>query len=160
MKCFLSNWIENNHWNYCPFGDINEHTHTYIYACIFSLHIHIEQSWKGKTHWDRLRPGILYYSACTWPKVSSRSKIQRNYKGLKIALHMLHSWDKWWTRRYKKTKTQLTLLKSRSKNGYCAWPLHSTLPNGWANHLSHLSDLILDIHTTLTPYKETSSLHL
>ena len=97
------------------------HTHTYIYTCIY-LHIHMEQSWKGKTHWDRLRPGILYYSACTWPKVSLSSKIQRNYKGLKIAVHMLHSWGKWWTRRYKKTKTQLTLLKSRSKSRVLRMP--------------------------------------
>ena len=108
-------------WNYCPFGNINEHTHTYIYTCIY-LHIHMEQSWKGKTHWDRLRPGILYYSSCTWPKVSSSSKIQRNYKGLKIAVHMLHSWGKWWTRRYKKIKTQLTLLKSRSTSRVLCMP--------------------------------------
>ena len=64
-------------------------------------------------NWDRLGPGTLCRSACTWTNISSSNEIQRNYKGLKITVCM-QSWGKLWTIRYKKTeKTQLPLLKSR-----------------------------------------------
>ena len=98
-----------------------------------------------ETGWD-LGPWTLYCSVCTWTNASSRNKIQRNYKGLKITACM-HSWDKLWTRRYKKTKkSQCHFWRAGSKNrvsgakaGYCPRPLHSTPPKGRANHLSHTS---------------------
>ena len=56
--------------------------------------------------WDRLGPGTLCCSACTWTKISSSNKIQRNYKGLKITV--MGSWGKLWTARYKKDQKNPT----------------------------------------------------
>ena len=63
-----------------------------------------------ETSWN-LGSGTVCCSAGTWTNVSSSNKIQRNYKGLKITACVC-SWDKLWTIRYKKTKTQLPPLKS------------------------------------------------
>ena len=41
-----------------------------------------------------------------------------------------------------------------AKAGYCACPLHSAPPKGWADHLSHPSGLTRRHTPTLTPYKE------
>ena len=46
---------------------------------------------------DRLGPGTLCCSACTWTNISLGNKIQRNYKGLKITAYMC-SWSEFWTR--------------------------------------------------------------
>ena len=56
--------------------------------------------------WDRLGPGTLCCSACTWTNSSSSNKIQRNYKGLKITV--MGSWGKLWTARYKKDQKNPT----------------------------------------------------
>ena len=40
---------------------------------------------------------------------------------------------------------------SGAKVGYCACPLHSTLPKRWADHLSHPSNLTPGPTPTLTP---------
>ena len=37
---------------------------------------------------ERLRPGSPCCNTCTWAKVSSKSRIQRNYKGLKLTTYM------------------------------------------------------------------------
>ena len=61
--------------------------------------------------WDRLEPGTLGRSACTWKNISSSNKIQRNYKRLKITV-CVNIRDKLWTIRYERTqKGQLPLLK-------------------------------------------------
>ena len=84
--------------------------------------------------WDRLGPGTLCFSACTWTHVSSGNRIQRSYKGLKITACM-RSWGKFWTR-YKKTKNPTAASEEPgAKAGYSACPLHSTPPKGWADHL-------------------------
>ena len=60
-----------------------------------------------------------------------------------------------------KSLEQKPLLKSLelkqgtgAKAGYCACPLHTTSPKGWAKHLSHPSDQTPGHTLTLTPYKE------
>ena len=65
-------------------------------------------------------------------------------------------------KRYKRLKKpNCYFWKAGSKNrvlgaraGYCTCPLHSTLPKGWANHLSHASCPAPGHTPTLTPYKE------
>ena len=47
---------------------------------------------------------------CLHLDISSSNKIQRNYKGLKITA-CVSRWLKPWTKRYKKAKTQLPLLR-------------------------------------------------
>ena len=47
-----------------------------------------------------------------------------------------------------------TFEEPRAKAGYCARPLHTTPPKGWAKHLSHPSGPIPGRTATLTPYKE------
>ena len=66
----------------------------------------------SETSWD-LGPGTLCCSARTWTNISLSSKMQRNYKGLKVTTYM-QSWGKLWTTRYErpKKKTQLLLLKN------------------------------------------------
>ena len=108
--------------------------------------------WKDG-RWDRLGPGPLCCSAGTWTHLSSSHKIQRNCMGLKITL-CTHSWGKFWTK-----ETQGAWSKSRglgAKAGYCACPLHTPPPKGWADHQSHPSSPTPG-HTltlTLTLYKE------
>ena len=41
-----------------------------------------------------------------------------------------------------------------AKAGYWACPLHTVMPKGWANHLSHSSSLTAGHTPTLTLYKE------
>ena len=58
--------------------------------------------WPGASSWDRLWPGTLCCSACTWTKaifVSSSNKIQRNLKGTKN--HRVHVQ---WMKRHKDQK--------------------------------------------------------
>ena len=99
-----------------------------------------------------LRPGIsgtLCCSACTW----TNSRIQRNYKGLKITACM-RNWGKLWTIRYKKTQNPTaTSGVSGAKAGYHAWSLHTAPPRGWAHHPSHPSRLSPGPILTLTPFK-------
>lgn len=86
---------------------------------------------------EKLEPGTLCFSACTWTNVFSSHKIQRKYKGPKITLCM-RSWGKLWTTRYKKTeKTNSYFEKLRSKTGCREQkqgtihaPLHTTPPKG------------------------------
>ena len=42
----------------------------------------------------------------------------------------------------------------RAKAGYCACPLHTPPPKGWANHLSQPSGETSGHTPTLSPYKE------
>ena len=58
--------------------------------------------------------------------------------------------------RYKETKKTptATFEGPGAKPGYCACPLHTTLPKGWAKHLSHPSSPTPGHTPTLTPYKE------
>ena len=108
-------------------------------------------------HWDSLGPGTFCCNAWTWTNISSSNEIQRNYMGLKITACM-HSWGKLWT---KNKKPNCHLWRAGSKNkvlgakaGYCACPLHTTPPDGWANHLSHPSSPTPGHTLTFTPYKE------
>ena len=41
----------------------------------------------------------------------------------------------------------------RARGGYCAYPLHTAPPKGWAKHLSHPSEPSPGPET-VTPYKE------
>ena len=112
-------------------------------------------------------PGTLCCSACSWTNVSFGNKIQRNYKGLKIAV-CVHTWDKLGTTRNKNTKKKHPKTKRPNshptamseelgaKAGYCSCPLHTTPPKGWANHLSCPSDLTHGHIATLAPYKESA----
>lgn len=64
-----------------------------------------------------------------------QQKIPTNYMGLKTAVCMC-IWGKLWTRVYKKTKSPVaTSEEPGAKTGYCACPLHTTPPKGWANPL-------------------------
>ena len=113
--------------------------------------------------WDRLGPGTLCYSACTWIDVSSRNSIQRNCKGLKITVCM-RSWGQIMDNKIQnnqKNPSNCHFWGAGSKNrvpgakaGYCTCPLHSTPPKGWANHLSHTFHPTPGHTPTLTPYKE------
>ena len=89
--------------------------------------------------WEPQRQGC---SACTWTQLSSSNKIQKKTKpktcmGLKITMCM-HSWGKFWTKRYKETKNPNCHFwrvwnKNRglgAKAGYWACPLHSALQKG------------------------------
>ena len=49
--------------------------------------------------------------------------------------------------------------RSGAKAGYCACPLHTMPPKGWANHLSHPSGMTPGHTPTLTPYKEQARPH-
>ena len=101
---------------------------------------------------DRLGPGTLCCSACTWTNVSWSNRIQRNYKGLKITACMC-SWGKLW-RRYKKTKNPTATSEvSRAKAGCCAWSLHPAPPREWADDPSLLSSPTQGSTPTLTPFK-------
>ena len=51
----------------------------------------------------RLQPGTFCCGACAWTNISSSSKVQRNYKGLKLAA-CSHSPGKVWTTRHKEAK--------------------------------------------------------
>ena len=64
----------------------------------------------------------------------------------------MHSWGQLWTR-YKKTKTQLPLLRYwEQKQGPVLNPC--TQPyRGWADYLSHPPAPPLDLRPTLTPFK-------
>ena len=62
---------------------------------------------------------------------------------------------KFWTTRYKKKKKKkkthtkkpaATFEVSGAKAGYCTQPLHTTLPNGWTNHLKQPSVLWIHPH--------------
>ena len=78
----------------------------------------------------------------------------------------MHSWGKFWTIRYKKTKkTQkknnchFSRAESRhrvlgAKAGYCTCPLHSTPPKSWAKHLSYPAGLTPGHNPSLTSCKE------
>ena len=95
---------------------------------------------------------------------------QQNTKklmGLKIPGCML-SWDKLWTKRYKKTKkAQLPLLKRReqkqgvgSKSRALRMPPAHTPPEGRADHLGHPSGPTPGSAPTLSPSKEPALPHL
>ena len=128
------------------------HNHTKTLFAFLHFHPLPTVQW----NWDRLEPGILCCSACTWTNISSSKKIQRNCKGLKITV-CIHSWGKLWTRRYKKTKTPTAISEELgAKAGYWACPLHSTPPRGWADHLSHASGPTPGHTPALTPYKEAA----
>ena len=93
-------------------------------------------------------------SACTWTRLSSSNKRQRNYMRLKIT-GCMHSWGKFWTKDTKRPKNpSATFEGPRAKAGYFACPLHTTPPKWWANHPSHPSVPTPGHTPTLTPYKE------
>ena len=100
-------------------------------------------------------------ASCTWTNLSSSNKIRRNYKGLKIAARM-GGWGKFWTKDTKRPKHPYChFWRARSKNrvsrakaGYCACPLHTPPPKGWADHLRHPSSPTPGHTPTLTPCKE------
>ena len=87
--------------------------------------------------WDPQRQGC---SACPWTQLSSSNNNNKNPKtcmGLKITMCM-HSWGKFWTKRYKETKKPNCHFwrvwnKNRglgAKAGYWACPPHSALQKG------------------------------
>ena len=110
---------------------------------------------------DSMGPGTLCCSACNWTNGSLRNKIQRNYKGLKMTV-CTGSWGKLRTKGFKKTKQpNCYFWRPRSKNwvlgakaGYCACPLYSILPKGWAHYLSHPSSQTSGHTPILTPHRE------
>ena len=78
--------------------------------------------------------------------------------GLKITA-CIPSWGKFWTKDTKRPENPTATFeepgaKAGTKAGYCACPLHTTPPKGWANHLSHPSGLTPGHTPTLTPRKE------
>ena len=82
--------------------------------------------------WD---PLLQCCHACTWTNLSSSNKIQRNCMGLKITACMC-TWGKFWTKDTKRPKNPTaTFEEPGAKAGYCACPLHTTPPKGWAKHL-------------------------
>ena len=96
--------------------------------------------------------------ACTWTHFSSSNRIQGNYMGLKVTACM-RSYGKCWTKDTKKSNCHFGRAQNKSrgsgaKAGYCACPLHTTSPKGWANHLSHRSSRTPGHTLTLTPCKE------
>ena len=105
---------------------------------------------------DRLGPGTLCCSACTW---TSRNKIQRNYKGLKITAYVC-SWGKLWTT-YKKSKNlTATSEEPRAKVRVLHMSPAHNITKGWAGHLSHPSGLTLGHTPNLTPNEEPPCPHL
>ena len=117
----------------------------------------------SETSWD-LGPGTLCCSARTWTNISLSSKMQRNYKGLKVTTYM-QSWGKLWTTRYERPKKKPNCyfwrIQSKStvmgaKAGYCTWPVNTTLPKQWVDHLNHPSGLT----PTLIPWKAPARPHL
>ena len=105
----------------------------------------------SETGWD---PGPLLQccGACIWAHLYSSNKIRGKHAGLKLPVCM-HSWDKLWAK-----DPTATFGEPGAKAGYCAYPLHTPPPKGWAIHLSHPSG---PGHTpTLTPYKEQAHLPL
>lgn len=74
---------------------------------------------------------LCWANACTWTNISSSNKMLRNHKGLQITMCM-HSWGKFWTKRYIYNNQKTQLLD-------CASPLHTIAPKGWANHRNHSS---------------------
>ena len=109
------------------------------------------ESWGSETGWD-LAPfavGLAPGNMSAWA-----TGYKETYKGLKITACM-SSWGKLWTIRYKKTKNPAATSEGPgAKAGYCACPLPSTPPKGWADHLSHPSSPTPGPAPTLTPYKE------
>ena len=121
---------------------------------------------------SEMGPGTLGCSAWSWTNISFGNKIQRNYKGLKIAV-CVHNWDKLGKIRNKNTKKKKQNPTTNWKNqpnshptamskelgakaGYCSCPLHTTPPKGWANHLSRPSDLTHGHTATLALYRESA----
>ena len=108
----------------------------------------------AETGWDPLLRGMHLDNTSPPAK-----KMQRNDVGLKRTLCM-SSWGKFWTKKKRDQKTQLSLLKSlEQKQGVGSksrvlghGPLHTPPPKVWANHLSHPSSLTPG-HTS-TPHKE------
>ena len=67
----------------------------------------------------------------------------------------MRNWGKFWTNNTKRPKNPAAAFEEpREKAGYCAHPLHTTSPKGWANHLNHPFGLTPGHTPTLTPYKE------
>ena len=85
--------------------------------------------------WDRLGPGTLCCSMCTWPNVSSSSnKRRRNSKRLERTAGT-HCWGKFWmkdTRRPKKNPKTLNCLKSLEK--ITGFRSKSRVLYAWAPH--------------------------
>ena len=80
--------------------------------------------------WDRLGPGTLCCSTCTWTNTSLSNRMQRNYKGLKITACMC-CWGKLPTIRFKKSKNPTaTSEEQEAKTEYCACFLHTVSPKG------------------------------
>ena len=121
---------------------------------------------------SEMGPRTLGCSACSWTNISFGNKIQRNYKGLKIAV-CVHSWDKLGKIRNKNTKenpqnpqqtektnptvTQLPCLKNwEQKQGTAHVPCIQYHQKGWANHLSRPSDLTHGHTATLALYRESA----
>ena len=94
-------------------------------------------------------------SACAWTKVSSRNRIQRNYKRAKIISCIVHCIvGENYEQDVKKTKNPTSSKVSVAEAGYCcSWSLHMAPPRGWADHSSHLSGSTPGPALTLTPFK-------
>ena len=103
---------------------------------------------------DRLGPGSLCCSACTWTNISSSNKIQRNYKELKITMHeRLGQIMDNNIKKGKKKKKKIPILTSeemRAKAEQWARHLRTPAPKEYTNHLGHPSDLISGHTPTLT----------
>ena len=125
-----------------------------IYACILDI-VQFNYTLEllsflhdSVTGWD-LGPRILHCSACTWTNISQNNKIQRNIKGLKITACM-QQLGQIMDKRYFKTKTKLSLLKSKEQmqgamhalcTQYHKWGRETTKPprqsHPWTHSYSH-----------------------
>ena len=114
-------------------------------------------------------PLLQRCDACTCANTSSSNKIQRIYTGLKITACMAGANSEQKTKKKKKNHKKTPTASSeelvaktkcweQKKAGYRAWPLHSTPPEGWAKHLSHLSGLMPGHSPTLIPFQKPAHL--
>lgn len=89
--------------------------------------------------WDRLRPGALDWSACTWTNISLNNRMQRNRNRLKRIAYT-HSWGKLWAIRYKKAKNPTAASEVlEQKQGTVHNPAYCTAKEwGWADHQATL----------------------
>ena len=98
------------------------------------------QSEKPSENFVNKRTWRPFLECCPLGKSLLQQGTQRNHWGLKITRHM-HSWGKWWTIRYKETKTQASVNSEALGTKAGPWPcvLHTHHWEGGANDLSHAS---------------------
>ena len=113
--------------------------------------------------WDRLGPGTLCCSACTLEKYRLEQQnidakklegIKNNCMHLQLGQIMDKKIQKDW-----KSKCCLSRAGNKrrgweAKGEYYPCPLHSTLPKGWADHLSHHSSPTPGHTLTILPREE------